>query len=145
VRRDGGHLPLYCTGVATVIPAHAPAEVVTATLANLVSVTPHTVTPHTVVDPAAPAGQMDRIRRDGYATTTDEMTISPSRGWRPTGSAGHCTELVPARNLHRAGGQRATYSRRRGSGRVVRRSWVDRPAVTATQMTAGLTRNGTTT
>ena len=73
VSRIGGRLPLHATGVGKVLLAHAPAAVVAAALDR-----PARFTPFTVVQPAVLAGQLDRVRRDGHATTVDEMTIGAS-------------------------------------------------------------------
>lgn len=73
VSRVGGRLPLYATGVGKVLLAHAPAAVVAEVLARAVR-----FTPYTVVEPAALTRQLDRVRRDGSATTVDEMTMGAS-------------------------------------------------------------------
>jgi DNA-binding IclR family transcriptional regulator len=70
VSRAGGRLPLHSTGVGKVLLAHAPPEVRDEVLASL-----RRVTPYTVVRPAVLAAQLERIRRDGYATTAEEMTL----------------------------------------------------------------------
>ncbi|GAA3666772.1 IclR family transcriptional regulator [Nocardioides ginsengisoli] len=76
----GSRLPLHATGVGKVLLAHAPDDVVEAALAQLGRVTPYTVT-----QPARMREQLDRIRRDGYATTVEEMTL------------GACSVAVPIR------------------------------------------------
>ncbi|MET7400007.1 IclR family transcriptional regulator [Dactylosporangium sp. NPDC005572] len=73
VSRVGGRLPLHCTGVGKVLLAHAPHEVVAEVLGSL-----RRVTPYTVVRADLLAAQLERVRRDGYATTADEMTIGAS-------------------------------------------------------------------
>lgn len=92
VSRIGGRLPLHCTGVGKVLLAHAPAEVVSEALDR-----PVRYTPFTVVQPAVLAGQLERIRRDGFATTVDEMTVGASSIAvpivRPTTG---CAEVVAA-------------------------------------------------
>ncbi|MDQ6524562.1 IclR family transcriptional regulator [Nocardioides sp. LHD-245] len=66
----GSRLPLHATGVGKVLLAHAPDEVVTQALARLTRITPYTIT-----QPARLREQLDRVRRDGYATTVEEMTL----------------------------------------------------------------------
>ena len=70
----GSRLPLYCTGVGKVLLAHAPdevrREVLTGTLARM--------TPHTVTRPGLLARQLVSVVQDGYATTTEEMTLGAS-------------------------------------------------------------------
>lgn len=69
----GTRLPLHATGVGKVLLAHAPADVRDRVLGELAAVTPDTVTSRRVL-----AGQLERVRRDGYATTTEEMTLGAS-------------------------------------------------------------------
>ncbi|WP_436698580.1 IclR family transcriptional regulator [Nocardioides sp. BYT-33-1] len=66
----GSRLPLHATGVGKVLLAHAPDDVATDALARLTRVTPYTIT-----QPARLREQLDRVRRDGYATTVEEMTL----------------------------------------------------------------------
>ena len=66
----GSRLPLHCTGVGKVLLAYAPADVQARAFASLVRVTPHTIT-----SPAVLRAQIDRIRRDGIATTAEEMSL----------------------------------------------------------------------
>ncbi|MCX3058583.1 IclR family transcriptional regulator [Streptomyces beihaiensis] len=66
----GARLPLHATGVGKVLLAHAPDDVVTDTLGRLSRATAHTVT-----QPARIREQLERVRRDGYATTVEEMTL----------------------------------------------------------------------
>jgi DNA-binding IclR family transcriptional regulator len=89
VSRAGGRLPLHSTGVGKVLLAHAPPEVRAEVLASL-----HRVTPYTVVRPSVLAAQLERIRRDGYATTADEMTLGASSVAVPVLRGG--TEVVAA-------------------------------------------------
>lgn len=84
VSRVGTRLPLHATGVGKVLLAHAPDDVVAAVLGDLRRLTPHTIT-----RPQVLAGQLARVRRDGYATTAEEMTL------------GACSAAVPIR----AGGE----------------------------------------
>jgi DNA-binding IclR family transcriptional regulator len=66
----GSRLPLHATGVGKVLLAHAPDDIATDALARLTRVTPYTIT-----QPARLREQLDRVLRDGYATTVEEMTL----------------------------------------------------------------------
>ncbi|MDF3337104.1 IclR family transcriptional regulator [Mycolicibacterium septicum] len=66
----GSRLPMHCTGVGKVLLAHAPAEIQRQVFARLSRVTPYTITAPKVL-----AGQVERIRRDGVATTVEEMSL----------------------------------------------------------------------
>jgi DNA-binding IclR family transcriptional regulator len=70
VSRVGSHLPLHTTGVGKVLLAHAPADIQREVLNQLTR-----ITPHTVVHPGTLAAQLTRVRRDGFATTVEEMTL----------------------------------------------------------------------
>lgn len=70
VSRVGSRLPLHATGVGKVLLAHAPPEVQARVLRRLTRVTPYTVT-----SPSILTDQLDRVRREGYATTAEEMTL----------------------------------------------------------------------
>lgn len=70
VSRVGSRLPLHATGVGKVLLAHAAPEVQDRVFANLARLTPYTVTA-----PAALRRQLVRVARDGYATTSEEMTL----------------------------------------------------------------------
>ena len=70
VSRVGSTLPMHCTGVGKVLLAHAPIDVRHRVFGALTRVTPYTVT-----TPAALSTQLDRVRRDGVATTTEEMSL----------------------------------------------------------------------
>ena len=76
----GSRLPMHATGVGKVLLAHAPPEVQAAVLADLPRITPYTVT-----QPGTLRRQLDRVRRDGYATTAEEMSL------------GACSAAVPVR------------------------------------------------
>jgi DNA-binding IclR family transcriptional regulator len=71
VSKVGSRLPLHSTGVGKVLLAHAPAavrqEVLAAPLPRF--------TPYTITQPGRLARQLERITQDGYATTTEEMTL----------------------------------------------------------------------
>ena len=76
----GSRLPLHATGVGKVLLAHAPAEAQRRVLADLTRVTPYTVT-----QPGALRRQLDRVREEGWASTSEEM------------SPGACSVAVPVR------------------------------------------------
>ena len=61
---------MHCTGVGKVLLANAPADVQAHVFANLVRVTPYTIVAQPVL-----VAQLERIRRDGVATTSEEMSI----------------------------------------------------------------------
>jgi len=66
----GSRLPLHATGVGKVLLAHAPPEVQVQVLARLERVTAYTVT-----QPGTLRRQLARVRRDGFATTVEEMSL----------------------------------------------------------------------
>lgn len=70
VSRVGARLPLHATGVGKVLLAYAPDEVVARIMAALTPQTQYTITA-----PGLLARQLDRVRADGYATTSEEMTL----------------------------------------------------------------------
>jgi DNA-binding IclR family transcriptional regulator len=70
VSQIGSNLPLHCTGVGKVLLAHAPEDVRVGVLRSLPRVTQYTIT-----QPGTLRQQLARVRRDGYATTTEEMTL----------------------------------------------------------------------
>ncbi|MGY4711550.1 IclR family transcriptional regulator [Mycolicibacterium sp. CBM1] len=70
VSKIGSRLPLYATGVGKALLAHAPQSVVEEVTAHLTR-----ITPHTVVHAGVLMGQLSRARRDGYATTVEEMSL----------------------------------------------------------------------
>lgn len=80
ISRVGSRLPLHTTGVGKVLLAHAPTEVHDAVLGQLTRVTPYTVT-----QPGTLLRQLQRVRRDDYATTVEEMSL------------GACSVAVPVR------------------------------------------------
>ncbi|WP_216907407.1 IclR family transcriptional regulator [Nocardia noduli] len=80
VSKVGSRLPLHATGVGKVLLAHSPPEVRTSVLSSLARITPYTIT-----QPRQLSDQLARIRRDGYATTVEEMTL------------GACSVAVPIR------------------------------------------------
>jgi DNA-binding IclR family transcriptional regulator len=70
VSRVGSRLPLHATGVGKILLAHAPAEVQQEVLGRLTRLTPYTVT-----QPARLVAQLEHARRDGFASTVEEMTL----------------------------------------------------------------------
>jgi DNA-binding IclR family transcriptional regulator len=66
----GSRLPMHCTGVGKVLLAHAPRDIQAQVFANLVRVTPYTIT-----RPAVLTAQLERIRREGVASTVEEMSL----------------------------------------------------------------------
>lgn len=77
----GSRLPCHCTGVGKVLLAHAPRAVVDGVLAGPLQ----RMTPYTVVQPGLLQRQLAAVRRDGMATTVEEM------------SPGACSLAVPVR------------------------------------------------
>lgn len=76
----GSRLPLHATGVGKVLLAHAPDEVRDAVMGHLTRITPYTIT-----QPSLLATQLEHVRRDGFATTSEEMSL------------GGCSLAVPVR------------------------------------------------
>lgn len=81
VSRVGSRLPMHATGVGKVLLAHAPADVQARVLTRLTRVTPYTITGAGMLEQ-----QLDRVLREGYATTAEEMTL------------GACSVAVPVRS-----------------------------------------------
>jgi DNA-binding IclR family transcriptional regulator len=77
----GSRLPLHATGVGKVLLAYAPEQVQARVLGDLVRVTPYTIT-----QPGRLSAQLRRVRRDGYAQTSEEMSL------------GACSVAVPVRD-----------------------------------------------
>lgn len=80
VSRVGSRLPMHATGVGKVLLAHAPDDVQQQVLSNLTRLTPYTVT-----QPERLRRQLEKVRREGCATTVEEMTL------------GACSIAVPVR------------------------------------------------
>jgi DNA-binding IclR family transcriptional regulator len=70
VSKVGSRLPLHATAVGKVLLTHAPTDVQSQTLTHL-----DRITPHTVVHAGMLSTQLARARRDGYATTIEEMSL----------------------------------------------------------------------
>lgn len=66
----GSRLPMHCTGVGKMLLAHAPRDVRERVLSSLPRVTPRTIT-----SPRLLEAQLERIKREGIATTAEEMSI----------------------------------------------------------------------
>lgn len=66
----GGRLPLHATGVGKVLLAHAPREVRAVALTRLTRHTRYTVT-----QPGVLGRQLERVRVEGVATTSEEMSL----------------------------------------------------------------------
>jgi len=73
VSQVGSRLPAHATAVGKVLLAHAPDEVQQAALRSLTRVTPYTIT-----NPATLRRQLARVRSEGYATTSEEMSLGAS-------------------------------------------------------------------
>ncbi|GAA3612566.1 IclR family transcriptional regulator [Kineosporia mesophila] len=80
VSEVGSRLPLHSTGVGKVLLAHAPAGVRRGALERLTRITPYTIT-----QPGRLTAQLERVRREGYAQTVEEMSL------------GGCSVAVPVR------------------------------------------------
>jgi DNA-binding IclR family transcriptional regulator len=76
----GSRLPLHATGVGKVLLAHAPADVRRQVLGGLTRVTPYTIT-----EPGRLESQLRRVRQQGFAQTSEEMSL------------GACSVAVPVR------------------------------------------------
>jgi len=66
----GTRLPMYATGVGKVLLAYAPPEIQTSILLNLTRITPYTIT-----QPARLREQLRRVLREGFAQTSEEMSL----------------------------------------------------------------------
>jgi DNA-binding IclR family transcriptional regulator len=76
----GTRLPLHPTGVGKVLLAHAPEDVQAWVFTNLTRITPYTIT-----QPGRLRAELRRVLRDGYAQTSEEMSL------------GACSVAVPIR------------------------------------------------
>lgn len=66
----GSRLPMHATGVGKVLLAYAPPDIVETVLSDLRRITPYTVT-----QPGRLRDQLRRVQRDGYAQTSEEMSL----------------------------------------------------------------------
>ncbi|WP_440712705.1 IclR family transcriptional regulator [Gordonia sp. FQ] len=124
VSNVGSRLPLHATGVGKVLLASAPDSVVEHVMSSL---TPHT--PYTITSPAHLRTQLEEIRKDGYATTVEEMTLgacsvavpivsgATQGGGRPPTTAAALGIVVPNLRRHRAQLLAALRVAARGIGR----------------------------
>lgn len=81
VSSAGSRLPMHATAVGKVMLAYAPAEVQAAVLSSLTRITPYTIT-----QPGRLREQLTRVRREGYASGVEEMSL------------GACSVAVPIRD-----------------------------------------------
>lgn len=65
----GSRLPLHTTGVGKVLLAHAPSQVEQQVLASMTAATPYSLT-----QPGTLRRQLSRVRREGWASTSEEMS-----------------------------------------------------------------------
>ncbi len=73
ISQIGSRLPLHATGVGKVLLAYAPDDVQAHVLASLTRVTPYTIT-----QPGRLREQIRRVRREGFAQTSEEMSLGAS-------------------------------------------------------------------
>ncbi len=73
VSQIGTRLPLHATGVGKVLLAYASDDVQAHVLASLTRVTPYTIT-----QPGRLREQIRRVRREGFAQTSEEMSLGAS-------------------------------------------------------------------
>jgi DNA-binding IclR family transcriptional regulator len=71
--------------VGKVLLAHAPADV----RQEVLGAPLERFTPYTIIQPGRLESQLDRVTRDGYATTTEEMTLGACSIAIPVNAAGH--------------------------------------------------------
>jgi DNA-binding IclR family transcriptional regulator len=76
----GSRLPLHATGVGKVLLAYAPEDIQHAVLSHLTRVTPYTIT-----QPGRLRQELARVRQEGFAQTSEEMSL------------GACSVAVPVR------------------------------------------------
>lgn len=116
----GSRLPMYCTGVGKVLLAHSPEAVVERVLSGLRPVTPRTIT-----QPAMLRRQLSRIRADGIATTSEEMSVGAHSLAVPVTRASDDTVVaaigvvVPSLKRDRQRLTQALQGAARGIGRVL--------------------------
>lgn len=70
VSQVGSRLPMHATGVGKVLLAYASEEVRAAVFADLTRITPYTIT-----QPGRLRAQLRRVHREGYAETSEEMSL----------------------------------------------------------------------
>jgi DNA-binding IclR family transcriptional regulator len=84
VSQVGSRLPMHATGVGKVLLAHAPEAIRLEVLSQLSGRS--RVTAHTITQPGLLSRQLAQVLRDGYAHTSEEMSL------------GGCSVAVPIRN-----------------------------------------------
>ena len=89
VSRVGTRLPAHATAVGKILLAHAPDDVQEAALRSLTRVTPYTIT-----NPATFRRQLARARSEGYATTSEEMSLGACSVAVPIMRNGEATAAV---------------------------------------------------
>lgn len=87
VSKIGSRLPLHATGVGKVLLAHAPKDVQERATASL-----ERLTPYTVVHRRRLMAQLEAVRRDGFASTIEEMALGACSVAVPI----HCRDEVVA-------------------------------------------------
>lgn len=66
----GSRLPMHATGVGKVLLAYAPEDIQRRVLSDLTRITPHTIT-----EPGRIHRQLARVREEGFAVTSEEMSM----------------------------------------------------------------------
>lgn len=79
----GTRLPMHATGVGKVLLAHAPEDVRAWVFTNLTRITPYTIT-----QPGRLRAELRRVLRDGYAQTSEEMSLGACSVAVPIGVSG---------------------------------------------------------
>jgi DNA-binding IclR family transcriptional regulator len=99
VSKVGSRLPLHSTGVGKMLLAHAPEEVRHQVLTGPLQ----RFTAYTVTQPARLERQLARAQQDGYATTTEEMTLGACSVAVPVTVAGEVVAAlgIVVADLHR--------------------------------------------
>lgn len=80
----GSRLPMHATAVGKVLLAHAPADILDECLHTL-----NRSTPFTITQPGTLRRQLSRAVRDGYATTSEEMSLGACSVAVPVSPGGH--------------------------------------------------------
>lgn len=89
VSKVGSRLPLHATGVGKVLLAYAPDEVQQQVLTHLTR-----VTPYTVMQPGRLRQELARVRQEGYATTSEEMSLGAASAAVPVRD--QCDNVIAA-------------------------------------------------
>ncbi len=85
----GSRLPLHATGVGKALLAHAPAEVQQDVLTHLTRITPYTIT-----QPGRLGRELAKVRQDGFAQTSEEMSLGACSLAVPIVSGGEVVAAV---------------------------------------------------